>query len=217
MDKHHQETCRLCNHNMTYFASTRKRDYYRCPSCDSIQLKASQILTNTDEKARYDTHINDVTNLGYQSFVSPITNFILNHHEKIQKGLDFGAGPGPVISTILKQKNYDITLYDPFYHNNQEALLKTYEYIFACEVIEHFNDPRKTFSTLYHLTRPKANWIFMTCIYDDSIDFSKWHYKNDETHIIFYTRKTLEYIKDIFRFQKLIIQDRLIVFIKKTA
>lgn len=217
MDIQSKEVCRLCHHEMAYFSTTRKRDYYRCPQCDSIQLKSSYILNQSNEKARYDTHQNDVHDPRYQAFVSPITNYILSSYSSKEKGLDFGAGPGPVIATQLKEKQYNITLFDPYYHNNQVALNRLYDYIFACEVIEHFNEPLETFRTLDRITKTNGDWVFMTWIYEDTIDFSSWQYKNDETHVIFYSKKTLEYLKSKFAFQSLIIKDRLVIFKKKTA
>lgn len=212
-----KEICRLCSHEMVYFATTRKRDYYRCPHCDSIQLKESHILPFNHERAVYDTHNNDIHDQGYQNFVSPITNYILNNINPNMQGLDFGAGPGPVIYTLLNKENYHINLYDPHYHPNNHVLNQQYDYIFACEVIEHFNQPRQTFDLLEELIKENGCWIFMTNVYDDSIDFHQWHYKNDETHVIFYTKKTLEYLKDLYGWKELNIDNRLIIYKKKTA
>ena len=215
MNKNTKETCRLCEHDMVYYDSARQRDYYRCPQCDSIQLKTSQILSRELEEKVYLTHHNDVKDPHYQAFVSPITNYILNHFSPTDKGMDFGAGTGPVITEMLKSKKYLVTLYDPFFYPNETLLSRNYHYIFACEVIEHFNQPKQSFDQLYYLLRPGGSWIFMTNIFNDQIDFQRWHYKNDETHVIFYTKKTFEYIKEHYQLDELIIQNRLIVFKRK--
>jgi hypothetical protein len=212
-----RQTCRLCHHEMSYFSTTRKRDYYRCPQCDSIQLIQSQILPPLVEKNVYDTHHNDVHDPRYQAFVSPVTDYILSHFDKNHMGLDFGSGPGPVVAEMLKQNGYQINLYDPYYHNDLKNLAMKYNYIIACEVIEHFNYPSKVFNQLSNLIQPTGSWVFFTWLYDESIDFNQWHYKNDETHVIFYTKKTLNFIKKAYHFEDLYIQDRLIVFRKKTA
>jgi hypothetical protein len=52
----------------------------------------------------------------------------------------------------------------------------------------------------------------MTDIYDESIDFDKWYYKNDPTHIFMYQRRTFEWIKVNFGFSRVEIEDRLIRF-----
>jgi SAM-dependent methyltransferase len=177
----------------------------------------SQILSPLTEKKVYDTHHNDVNDPRYQAFVSPVTSYILSHFNKNHKGLDFGSGPGPVIAEILRQNDFQINLYDPYYHNNLTNLEMQYDYIIACEVIEHFNHPSQVFNQLSNLIRPNGSWVFFTWLYDESIDFNHWHYKNDETHVIFYTKKTLNFIKKAYHFDDLYIQDRLIVFKKKIA
>jgi len=206
------QPCRLCHNTMTFFAHERKRDYYRCSFCDSIQMDHNAIISYEMEKHRYDQHNNDIHDLGYQAFVSPITDYIFKHYTKDQKGLDFGAGPGPVIAKMLRGRQYDIVLYDPYFHQNDDVLKQTYDYIIACEVIEHFNQAHHAFQQLKTLTDEKTEWIFMTQIYEDSIDFSTWHYKNDETHVIFYTKKTLAYLKTLYNWKRLIIDGRLIIF-----
>jgi hypothetical protein len=208
--------CRLCQTEMKHYSKTRGRDYYRCPHCDSIQLDEKQLLTPDNEKKRYDTHNNDVFDSGYQKFVSPITNYIFKHSKETNKGLDFGAGPGPVISKVLTDNHYQIKQYDPHYHPDIELLVSQYDYIVACEVVEHFNQPKKEFDLLIKITKNQGYWIFMTDIYDESIDFDKWYYKNDETHVIFYTKKTLEYLKKVYHFNHLEIDKRLIIFSNKS-
>ena len=61
-------------------------------------------------------------------------------------GLDFGAGTGPVISKVLKDNEYKIKQFDPFFHNYPELLKEKYDYIVCCEVMEHFYDPAKEFA-----------------------------------------------------------------------
>jgi len=208
-------SCRLCDTEMNYYANTRNRDYYRCPNCDSIQLDKNQLLTPDSEKKRYDTHNNDVFDPGYQKFVSPITDYIFNNYNQSDIWLDFGAGPGPVISKLLIDKGYNIKQYDPHFYPNHDLLKEKYDYVIACEVIEHFYHPKMDFKRLNEISKAKGCWIFMTDIYDESIDFKEWYYKNDETHVIFYTKKTLEFIKSLFSFEELLINNRLIVFSNK--
>ncbi|HKL47582.1 MAG TPA: methyltransferase domain-containing protein [Candidatus Izemoplasmatales bacterium] len=207
--------CRLCQNEMSYFATTRKRHYYRCPLCDSIQMDQAFILSLNDEKERYDNHNNDIHDIAYQQFVSPITHYVTHRFNKENLGLDFGAGPGPVISKLLEEQNYDIVKYDPHYHPNAFLLDRVYDYIIACEVIEHFNEPQQTFNLLNKMTNIQTEWIFMTVLYDDTIDFTHWYYKNDETHVIFYTEKTIHYLKEIYGWKKVHINNRLIVFSNK--
>ena len=206
--------CRLCNHQMISYKTSRKREYLRCTHCDSIQLSDEYLLNQAKEKHRYDLHNNDPNDLFYQSFVSPVTNHILTHFNPLHKGLDYGAGPGPVIYHLLKDKSYQIDLYDPYYYPNQQIFNQKYDYIYACEVIEHFYHPVEDFKKIYELLNHHGELILMTSIFNNQIDFDQWHYKNDETHVIFYTNHTLKYIQETFGFSRLLIQDNLIILTK---
>ncbi|MBS3808501.1 MAG: methyltransferase domain-containing protein, partial [Bacteroidales bacterium] len=81
------------------------------------------------------------------------------------------------------------------------------------EVAEHFHHPRKEFNRLRNLLKPGGRLYCMTEIYQPDIPFQSWNYKNDETHVIFYHRKALEWIARHLSFSNLIIHnDQLITF-----
>jgi hypothetical protein len=52
----------------------------------------------------------------------------------------------------------------------------------------------------------------MTGIYKDDIDFSKWWYKNDLTHVFIYKQETFEWIKKEFEFKNIFIEKNFIKF-----
>lgn len=203
--------CPLCNSPSKSFY---KEQYCQCDNCAGIFRPKELLPTLQEEQQRYDTHNNDVEDIRYQNFVSPITNAIIANQKKSDSGLDLGAGPGPVIANILIGKGYDIKLYDPIYHNFPELLKQKYDYIFACEVIEHFHNPKDEFARLYDILNTAGRIYCMTHLYDDSIDFSKWYYKNDNTHVFIYRKETIEWIAEEFKFTKMQINNRLIVFEK---
>jgi len=204
--------CPLCSSNSHIFYEYKKRKYHQCDNCFGIFVDKSLIPDNKEEKSRYEEHHNDVENAGYQKFVSPITKNILQDFTTQSKGLDFGAGTGPVISKILNDNNFNIELYDPFFHNHPELLKKKYNYIACCEVIEHFHYPKKEFILLKSLLKKDAKLYCMTDIYNENIDFHKWYYKNDLTHVFIYHKKTIEWIRDNIGFNDVVIDNRLIVF-----
>lgn len=175
-------------------------------------LDSIDYLEENQEKARYEEHNNDVGNKGYQSFVYPIVKEVLNDYKKYDKGLDFGSGTGPVITKLLRDKEYNIKLYDPFFANEPEVLEEKYDYIVSCEVIEHFHNPRKEFKLLRSLLKPGGSLYIMTSIYSEDIDFKTWNYKDDKTHVFFYHKKALEWIKNEFDFAHLKIEKNLIIY-----
>jgi SAM-dependent methyltransferase len=177
-----------------------------------IFMDPQKIPGKKAEKKRYEEHNNDTEDKGYQNFVSPITKAILKDFEPRHKGLDFGAGTAPVISKILTDHNFQIKQYDPFFHNFPELLKTQYDYIACCEVIEHFHYPYKEFELLKHLLLPYGKIYCMTDLYDESIDFHKWYYKNDQTHVFIYHEKTIQWIQEEFNFSEATINGRLITF-----
>lgn len=186
--------------------------YFQCAKCKSVFKHFENHPSLKVEKERYLLHDNDISNKGYQAFVQPIVQYILKSKPKTTIGLDFGAGTGPVITEILKAEGYNISLYDPFFYPEKEVLLNTYDFIICCEVIEHFHTPNSEFKLLRKLLRPGGSLICMTHLLPKEKDFKNWYYKNDPTHVIFYSEENIQWIKSKFKFSEVTIEDRLIVF-----
>lgn len=201
--------CPLCNSNSKAFY---KEEFYECSCCGGIFRPIEKLLDNEKEKERYESHTNDSDDLGYQSFVSPITNCVLKEFSKEDIGLDFGCGKDSPIVKILRNNEYEIFEYDPYFFDNKKLLEQKYDYIACCEVIEHFYTPKKEFELFKKLLKDNGILYLMTGIYKDNIDFSKWWYKNDLTHVFIYTDKTFEWIKKEFGFENMQIQKNFIKF-----
>ena len=204
----------MCSGRETLLTIIRERAYLKCKSCTSIFVDPTDLYSHADEKARYLEHNNDVFDEGYRNFVNPIINAVTNKFEPHHLGLDFGSGTGPVISQVLKEKGFSIEQYDPFFQNNISLLDKKYDYIVSCEVIEHFYNPLKEFDLLCEMLNRDGELICMTHIYSEEINFKKWYYKDDPTHVFFYTQKAFEFIKSEFNLSELIIENRLVRFVK---
>ena len=52
----------------------------------------------------------------------------------------------------------------------------------------------------------------MTELFSSEINFKEWYYKNDETHVVFYSEKTIKWIQQTFNFSEVKMDGRLIVF-----
>jgi hypothetical protein len=87
-----------------------------------------------------------------------------------------------------------------------------YDYIACCEVVEHFYDPFREFKKLKDLLNPGGKLYCMTELYDQNTDFRAWYYKNDPTHVFFYSPCAISWIKEQFNFKEAKIEGRLIVF-----
>ncbi len=203
------ECCPLCNAPKEIFY---QNIFLRCTECFGIFKARNFLPTPEEEKKRYEEHNNDVTDMRYRNFVYPITSAVQSNFSKKSLGLDFGAGTGPVISEVLRENGYKLNLFDPFFINDTKALQVKYDYIVCCEVIEHFHFPAGEFSLLKSLLKPNGHLYCMTNIYTSEINFDNWYYKNDETHVFFYQHKTLEKIKDLFKFSSLEVANNLITY-----
>lgn len=200
--------CPLCKQVASEFYT---EEFFVCGNCLGIFRHPDSLPNREQEKARYEYHNDDVFDTGHRSFVQPLTDTILSRFSPNDNGLDFGSGPSSVVSEILKEKNFSIKQYDPFFQNDFELLETTYDYIACCEVVEHFHNPAKDFQLLYKLLRPGASLLGMTHIYNPEIDFKTWYYKNDKTHVFFYQRETLEWIKLEFGFKNLEFRDKIFI------
>ncbi len=205
--------CPLCGKSGYFFITSRNVHYYRCSGCNSVFMASSCHLNYENEKIRYDQHNNDVHNPGYRKFVKPMVDKIKEEICIYSKGLDYGAGPGPVATVLLKESGYQsIALYDPFYWPDRNVLKKQYNFIICCEVIEHFRNPAQSFKLLRSLMLPGGSLYCMTVIYEENIDFHEWYYKNDPTHVFFYHPKALSFIENEYNFSSYFIEGRLICY-----
>ena len=183
--------CTLCASPLSHKID---RYYYECPLCKAIIMDDQYHLSAEQEKAIYEAHVNDVSDIRYQKFTLPITQFVLNNFLPKHKGLDFGSGTGPVISSELTKKDYHISQYDPFFAPNPSLLHKKYDYIVSCEVFEHLYQPKSEIDRLVSLLNDEGCILIMTILYHDEIDFKTWSYKKDPTHVFIYRKETIAYI-----------------------
>lgn len=194
--------CSLCGNLTTFFIEHKERVFNKCKNCDTVLLNVKHYLVFDDEKHRYDKHSDNIEDEGYQQFVAPIIDAVSETYTPVDKGLDYGCGKTAIIETLLKRKQYTILGYDPIYFPNQELLTVSYNYITCCEVVEHFYNPKLEFQKLVQLLLPEGKLYLKTNLYKDTIDFKSWWYKNDPTHVIFYTEKSMEFIKHTFGFSR---------------
>ena len=173
-------------------------------------MDRDDFLHKEREKKVYEQHNIDTKDEGYRNFVSPITSAIVADFTQDASGLDFGAGRSAIISSVLHEYEILIKNYDPFFHNDRSLLEGCYDFISSCEVVEHFHNPSQEFILLRDLLKEGGKLYIMTDLYDER-EFGRWYYKNDPTHVFFYTAKTFDFIQERFGFQDLRIEGRLVI------
>ncbi|MBD9362500.1 class I SAM-dependent methyltransferase [Methylomonas fluvii] len=187
--------CPLCNSpDIHRYHSDAKRDYTQCRQCLLVYVDCSQHLSLSQEKAIYDLHQNTIDDPGYIEFLSRLAKPLLRKLPNNSVGLDYGCGPGPALAELFKAQGHRVNVYDPFYANFPEHLQRTYDFIVCTEVVEHFRVPKREFDTLFRLLKP-GGWLgIMTKLVIDAEAFAKWHYKNDQTHIAFFSQPTFHWL-----------------------
>lgn len=204
--------CTLC---YTPLNTKVDEEYYICHTCNAY-LKDEMLYFDQDkEKSHYECHNNDVNDIGYQHFTAPVTNTVLAHCTPDMLGLDYGCGKGPVITKRLVEQGYTVDLYDPFFHPNLTYLDKVYDYIFSCEVFEHFYTPYKEIDKLTKILKQGGLLIIKTHLFTEQTDFKNWYYRKDQTHVFIYTFKTIEYLAKQFDYQIETLTEKLVVLRKK--
>lgn len=204
-------TCPLCQ---TALNNKIDNYYFTCSKCDAYVKDKQYYISKNLEKERYQEHNNDVNDLAYQKFTAPITNAILEEYSPQHLGLDYGCGTGPVITKLLKDQNYNVHLFDPYFHPNTNYQKHQYDYIFSCEVFEHFYQPKLEIEKLLSLLKPNGLLLIKTHLYQSGIDFTNWYYRNDPTHVFIYTEKTIRFIAKKYQLKIEKLTERL-VFLRK--
>jgi len=187
--------CPLCfSRIVVAFYSDIERDFYQCTRCWLVFVPPIYYLSLEQEKAHYDLHQNNPDDLDYRQFLSRLADPLMAKLTIGMSGLDFGSGPGPTLSVMLEESGFDMAIYDIFYANDKAVLQIDYDFITATEVVEHLSKPGEVLENLWLKIKP-GGWLgIMTKMVLDQAAFGRWHYKNDQTHICFYSRETFHYL-----------------------
>jgi hypothetical protein len=187
--------CPLCHAQESELCcEDRQRKYFSCLICALIYVPEQYHLTPAEERLRYDSHQNSPTDPAYRKFLQRLLDPLLPRLKPGQQGLDFGCGPGPTLSLMLEEHGFSMDVYDPFYANDALLLERQYNFITCSEAIEHFSRPDTEWRRLLGLLQDGGVMGIMTQLYEPAIDFSGWYYKNDPTHIQFFSRTTFEWL-----------------------
>jgi len=188
-------TCPLCASSDTRnFFQDKQRSYLRCDNCNLTFVPKKYFLSEAAEKAEYDLHLNSPTDQGYRRFLSRLLIPLQKLLPSKTHGLDFGSGPGPTLSVMFEELGYKMTIYDKFYANLPECLTQHYDFITATEVFEHLQQPHNALNQLWQALKPNGYLGIMTKLVRDHAAFTNWHYKNDLTHVIFFSHKTFNWL-----------------------
>jgi len=204
--------CPLCHDRNLSSLDSGLRKFWICLECFLIAGDSRQFLDAATEKARYETHENDMESTGYRQHLSRILNPMKDILPPQSQGLDFGCGPGPLLIKMFQELGFEMSGFDPFFLNDASVLEKKYDFIAATEVVEHFHSPRREFELISKLIRPGGYVGIMTEMWSSAEDFPHWYYIKDPTHVSFYHANTMRWIATKFDWKIKIIASRICIF-----
>lgn len=208
--------CPLCKaEKVLDFFQDKRRKYMRCEVCNMVFVPPSQFISKADEKRRYDFHQNSPDDLNYRRFLSRIFLPMQNCLNPGSCGLDFGSGPEPTLSLMFEEAGHFMTIFDYFYKNVPSALEKQYDFITATEVVEHLHDPIMELERLWECLKEGGRLGIMTNHSPDQDVFSGWHYKNDLTHVCFFSEFTFKWLAERWNSDLTFVDKDVAIFQKK--
>ncbi len=198
-------SCPICKLPSQDSWHDKKREYFRCEKCESIFVNPEDFLSQENQIKRYQLHKNTLEDCGYRQFIETFAKNSLLYTKEMQKEphtiIDYGSGPEPALMHVLEEfkktdlLEHSVTIkgWDPYFNNNQ-TLEKNYADLVLClEVAEHFENPLEGFAGLSNCCKSGGIVVVNTMLAKNNWDeFKKWWYKEDSTHVSFYSTKGLE-------------------------
>lgn len=180
--------CPLCQSTeVEFFDQDKHRQFFKCSSCELIFVARTQLLSDVEEKQRYDSHQNSEDDPGYRGYLSKVVQLALPFLNPGESGLDFGCGRTHLLQEIMGEMGMKMASYDLYYHPHSALFNQKYDFIVLSEVIEHLREPRETMLFLRGLLHPGGRFFIKTKLAPEEADvFAKWFYKRDLTHVQFF-------------------------------
>jgi len=175
------------------------RPYIQCQQCSLVYVPSEFYLSAQDEKAEYDQHENHLEDEGYQTFLNRLWCELkpLLESSQNKQVLDFGCGPGPLLAKMMGDDGFEVSVYDHFYANDASVLSNDfYDGITSTEVIEHLHQPKQVIEQWLSMLKKGGYLGLMTKLVTSQTAFANWHYKNDLTHVCFYSEACFQWIAE---------------------
>jgi len=191
--------CKICGTKTSRHHHARMDcDYEVCSECEFIARSEADRISESEEFGIYEMHQNAIEDQHYVDYFKRfIDRAILPFKTSEQKhALDFGSGPSPVLAEILKRDyGYTVDIYDYFYAPEKIYQGKRYDLITSTEVVEHLWNPLGAFRLFSTLMKEEAVLGVKTQFHPRNLTlFDDWHYIRDQSHVSFFTPKTMEVI-----------------------
>lgn len=197
------DLCVFClGHDLENFVIGGK-GYRHCGDCGGLFLVRDFLPSADDERKRYELHHNSASDSGFRTYLETFIDPVLvnvSHYagdEPVRTVFDYGSGPEPVLVEILRDRGFDVRGWDPFFAPETLPFEGGADLVICHEVAEHFFEPRRDFTLMAKAVKPGGYLAVGTMLLPSGgaevRDFFKtWWYRQDSTHISFYTELALK-------------------------
>ncbi len=214
MDK--STICPFCENMFLIEETIQKRIFFHCSTtyssgCGGFFMSSESFSTCDEQKNRYLLHTNALEennkNDGYKKYLEKYIQEVLRYEKKVApnntlaKLFDYGSGPYPALVQLLEEYkerglldfNTHIKHWDPFFYPNGDFFEHGADIVFCLEVVEHFENPLEGFQGLAKTCAQGGLIAIQTKFAPSTFDeFKTWWYKDDFTHVSFYTMTSIE-------------------------
>ena len=204
-------TCPLCESpglQVEEWVVVKDTRYWHCTYCDLVFLDPQQRPDEARERQRYLEHHNSPEDERYVAYLRGFAEEALLPYvrpgisERPVRVLDFGSGPNPVFAGVLQALGFAVDMYDPLFAPGGEWRHRRYDAVTAVEVAEHLFQPLEEFRRLRQVLRPGGYLVLRTLLhYGDRQRFAGWWYRQDPTHVCFYSAHSFEVLADALDMQ----------------
>ena len=159
-------------------------------------------------------HQNDPQDAGYRQFLGRLFNPMVELLKPEDQGLDYGSGPGPTLSLMFEEQGYTMAIYDYIYAQHDGVFEHVYDFITCTETIEHFRNPRDELQKIWRIIKTGGYLGIMTGVVNEQTEFANWHYKNDPTHVCFYSYVTINWITNLLQAKQVYVEGNVVIIQK---
>lgn len=191
-----KETCLICSSPVRSIKDKKGKIYHICENCGFTSLDPMFCLSPSEEKGRYELHNNNPDDPGYRKWLSTFADqAVIPYAEPQSRILDFGSGPEPLLASILEDRGYQVAIYDKYFSDHPVEGL--FHMITMTEVLEHIANPCDVLKRLKVKLEPRGYLSIKTSFRPAGDgDFLGWWYRQDSTHISFFTERSLRILAD---------------------
>lgn len=192
--------CKCCKSQINSQFCVKNKKYHYCDFCKSVFLDNEFFLSKENQVDRYLLHNNTLDDFGYKTYLDNFLQQVLSFSNfENHTFLDYGSGPNPCLIELVKEKYTNFKViegWDLYFTKDFTPRENFYSLITCLEVAEHFEVPEESFKHIFSLLKKGGFLAVQTQLFVSETEFEKtekkfatWWYKDDTTHVTFYSKE----------------------------